>query len=345
MKTIKLIYTFLFIAFSTALFAQESATDSVKKADEYVVIKNDGTEYIGEILKDDGREILINTRNIGKVYIMKSDLKSIIKLEGNKKVVHGAFRESGPFTTRYIFTNNALPIVKGENYTMANLFGPEVHFAVTNNLNIGLMSSWIASPMVLALKYSFKNEESKVNFSAGTLMGTSGYLNSFKGYGGLHWLSATLGDRLNNITLSGGYAYIQTGIKNLAAKKEGIYYNTEPEPIGYPKVNSGPLFSVAAIFKVGAKASFIFDSMCILYKKEESKEDYKDLGMDVFGNYNYTYTVTNSTVQKTALIIMPGMRFQTTDDKAFQFALAGVSIFGGNNVNFPFPMVSWFKKF
>ena len=53
------------------------------------------------------------------------------------------------------------------------------------------MTTWIGSPLIFVGKYTilkYYNNE-KVNFSIGTMFGTSGYyLNeSFAGFGGLHW--------------------------------------------------------------------------------------------------------------------------------------------------------------
>jgi hypothetical protein len=50
---------------------------------------------------------------------------------------------------------------------------------------------------------------------------------------------------------------------------------------------------------------------------------------------------------------MPGMRFQTKENRAFQISLAGVTVFGPalenwggpNSISFPLPMCSWFYKF
>jgi hypothetical protein len=43
------------------------------------------------------------------------------------------------------------------------------------------------------------------------------------------------------------------------------------------------------------------------------------------------------------LVIMPGMRFQRSESKAFQISLAGVIV--PNEVSFPLPMASWFYRF
>ena len=350
MKFSKSIFYLLSVFFVISTKAQINVSDSTKFEKQFVITKNDGSEYIGEILNDDGREVLIQTSLLGKIYIPKSDIKSIVIVKNEKDIIFGEYNASGPFTTRYAFTTNSLPIVKGENYSMANLYGPEVHFAISNNLNIGVMSTWIASPLVLAVKYSFKNKESKINFSAGTLIGTTGYLNSFKGYGGLHWLGMTLGDRKNNISFSGGYAYFQSG-NTIDINEPGIYYNKQPNYTSKQKpLTNGPIFSVAGICKVGAKVSFIFDSMLGLFNQESIETEYREITPSAFNgsiyiNQTFEYKVTKSNYLATALFIMPGMRFQSNDKKAFQVCLAGVSVFGKSNTSFPFPMCSWFRKF
>ena len=67
----------------------------------YVITKTNGTEYIGKILSDDGREILVQTENLGKIYIPKADVRSIIAINDAKSVIRGEYRASGPFTTRH----------------------------------------------------------------------------------------------------------------------------------------------------------------------------------------------------------------------------------------------------
>ena len=95
---------------------------------------------------------------------------------------------------------------------MIGLQGPEVHFAVSDNLSLGIMATWIASPLALAAKYSFDAAPgAKTHFAAGTIVATSGYLLNAQSAAGLHWLTATRGDRSTNVSLSLGYAYAYTG--------------------------------------------------------------------------------------------------------------------------------------
>lgn len=362
--------TLLYLACLTLTFigapaiAQSNPTDTTLQQ-LYVVTKNDGTEYIGKILSDDGREVLLETEALGKIYIPKSDIRSIIKIEDRKEIVYGEYQSTGPFTTRYAFTTNALPIVKGENYALINLYGPEVHFALTDHFNVGVMSTWIASPMILALKYSVKTKNESVNLSLGTLIGTSGYLNTFRGFGGLHFANITFGNRKKNITLSGGYAYLQTGMNNTPYYAPGIYYSGSSYDYGTPAmlreepIIHGPVFSVAGIAAVGAKASFVFDSMIGTFFSYKNTIQTTEL-VPAYYNPNppydyvpgsYQHTITNQKTVATALFLMPGMRFQTKENHAFQFSLAGVAFFrqkgytGDQTTSFPVPMCTWFFKF
>ena len=201
------IIPFLFyIAFSlySHVNAQFAKVDSLISKKLFLIIKNDGGEYIGEIISDDGREILVVTKQIGKLYLNKSEISSITKVDEKINSINiGEFRASGPFTTRYYFTNNALPIKKNENYGLIHVYGPEVHLSIANKTSIGVMASWIASPIALALKQQIISYK-KFHFSIGSIIGSSGYINQGQTYGGLHWGTITLGDRSSNISFSAG---------------------------------------------------------------------------------------------------------------------------------------------
>ena len=123
MKNLTTLIILIFLAFQIA--AQTSSENEEKKENLVLIIKNSGGEYIGEIVSDDGREILLITKTIGKIYINKSEISSISKVYENiVSNKNGEFRASGPFTTRYYFTNNALPIKKNENYALIHIYGP-----------------------------------------------------------------------------------------------------------------------------------------------------------------------------------------------------------------------------
>ena len=192
-------FQILIFIFAFFVSHNSNAQTTTKDTTLRLVERYDGVKYIAKILSDDGRELLLETEALGKLYILKSEVKRISIIEDSGEIKNGELREESPFSTRYAFTNNALPIKKNEHYAMVNLFGPEIHFAVSDRFNIGVMTSWIASPFILVGKYTIPTKNPKVNFSLASMFGTSGYLDGFESFGGLHWGTFTYGLSLIHI--------------------------------------------------------------------------------------------------------------------------------------------------
>jgi hypothetical protein len=391
------------IFFSLSFLAQVDQDYAKEERLLYLIKKTDGNELYGFIISDDGREILLETKTIGKVYINKADIKEIIDTkktltnEDVKSKSYTEFRESGPFTTRYYFTNNALPVKKGEDYAMLHLFGPEIHFSLNDKVSMGVMATWIASPIGIVAKGNIYSKD-KLHLSLGTIMASSGYINQARTFGGLHWLTMTIGDRSANFSLSGGYGYInwsKSQSTNFMRNKRRIgdkysfsfydpshpyylpdyeieyalneelygdsYYNWNSSDRYLNKDKQGALIiGVSGIAPIGKKASFIFDSM-IFVKDEKSVvynahdvegtyERYDNNGNPVTTPFNVTVgkgEVVDTDITTTTILFMPAMRINQSYSKAFQLALAGVINFDSNGEanSFPFPMVSWLRKF
>lgn len=366
-KTFLLFVLFLLATQWSAITAQVVPVDT----NLYRVVKYNNQEYIGRILNDDGREVLLETSSLGKIYIPKSDIQSITIIHREIDFVNEEYRGIGVFTTRYQFSTNAFPIQKHDNYALINLYGPEVHFSVSKNFSIGVMATWIASPIVLALKYTIPTRNEKLNFGFGTLLGSVGYLNKGKGYGGLHWAMATYGDRKNNVTLSLGYSYLNTGMRSgeqmyvpgtyPAVFNYGYWDFAQLTPIEYktPTIKA-PILGLAGIASVGKKASFVVDMMFMFGKKVEEmhSQSINNMYDPSSGLPSQTVVGPVSSIEKTThsvnCLIMPGMRFQKSEHTAFQVSLAG--IIGKSTIqtagslqtsrySFPVPMCTWFYKF
>lgn len=327
----------------------QNPPDSSKQL--YVVIKSNGAEFIGYLLQDDGREVLIETQKLGKVYIPKADIKEMRPLVKEKDLLDNEFKPNNPFSTRYSFTTNALPVNKGENYYMLNLYGPEFHFAVSNRLNIGVMSSWLGSPIGLAVKYTIPTQNEKVNYSVGSILATSGYIMNFSRFGGLHFANVTFGDREKNLTLAGGILHWQGGTQELIVPGSYGSFNVNfvYESVKTPPL-VGPMFSVAGFMRIGKRASFVFDSMLGVFKRDIPQNN-----IQRFYNANTSLSDTRVTRvlqerETIAFFLMPGMRINRTENSAFQFSLAGVSVRQEINgvadaYSFPMPLLSWFYTF
>lgn len=360
MKNFHIALTLFFLCFfQFNSFSQKDTTGSQVSWDWYHLVKTDGTEYVCQLMSDDGREVLIYTRELGKIYIPKSQVKSIKKIDNPEDVIGGEYRDAGPFSTRYYFTNNAFPIKRGENYAMVHLWGPEVHFSLSEKLSLGVMTTWIGSPIALAGKYSFNARNPKLHFSIGTIAGSSGYLNQGKGFGAVHFGNVTYGNRLNNVTFSLGYGYFYSGFKETIYEHgfSATYQNNQPSP--YPSFEEkkyrfgGTVFGVSGIAKVGTKASFIFDVLGVVSQPTNNYvrttvlvPDYYDPNTNSYVWGTSKIEVVDEKVTRTTLIFMPGMRFQKSEKKAFQIAIAGVVRITEDDTNtFPMPMLSWLFKF
>lgn len=345
----------LFVILSLFFYSRAISQETTKSDSLVQITMKTGDQFIGKILSDDGREVLLLTADIGKIFLLKEKMESIKPyIPDINNLKEGGFQSSGPFTTRYYFTTNALPIKKSENYAMINLFGPEAHFAITDKFSAGIMTTWIASPMVLALKYTLPTKNPKVNFGLGTLMGSSGYLLQGRGYGGLHWGMVTFGSRLTNITLSGGIAYADFGFNRLVTTP-GIY-PAITNPVGYTyfpntgylptqkkPLETAAIFGLGAITKIGKKASFIFDSMILFNTNNLTTINYVYVQP---GNIPDYIEVTRDGTRYLTAFFMPAIRYSFSQNKAFQFAAAGVvARIDGKYISFPIPMCSWFFKF
>jgi hypothetical protein len=388
----KILFVLFILGISVSQIQAQNTTSEVQdtvKKEFYVIKKSDGAEYVGEVISDDGREVLVLTKSIGKIFIIKSDIVSMTRIDASKLSqssdgLYEDFRVEGPYTTRYFFTTNALPIKKKENYMMIGLQGPEVHFAVNDNLSLGVMATWIASPIALAAKYSFDaKSESKTHFALGTIMASSGYLLQAQGFGGIHWATVTHGDRKSNVSFSAGYAYaklykdnsnsigrkyyaqypvidgnyyygLESSVDNELRNKGVDYYQQIYSP---NKARGSAVMGISGITSIGQKSSFIFDALAFL--GTQYGLEYVD--SRVYPNITYqtgtgTYATDDITVAeyktakigiKPTVIIMPAIRFNRSYNKAFQVALAGVIAKDnyGDIFSFPVPTVSWLRQF
>jgi hypothetical protein len=323
----------LFLAlcfFSILGIAQVTPGDST----EYVIKLANGNEYIGYVLKDDGREMLIQSSAVGKLFIKKADIISISKKTESKGVmVDGEVWENNTFSTRYFFSTNGLPIKKGENYYMIHLYGPEFHVAVSNSVNVGIMTTWIGAPFLFTLKKSFPTKRPDVNFAVGSLTGNLSYLSGFKGLMSVNFLSITKGDRENNLTFSSGVLVANNGIN-------ADEYQTNVK-------SSGTLASVAGTLRIGKSTSLIFDSMFGILNAKRTRldagytSDYDPI-LQTYNSYYYNNGLVTTRTSRGFMLLMPGIRIMQGPDRAFQFYMNYTSIEGNT---FGFPMVSWLRKF
>lgn len=359
---------------TTELYAQQQ-TESVYQSEfigsfcrvqTFSCQSSKGAIYIGEVVSDDGHEFGVIDEFLGLVVLSKDQIASVEKIDLDPSEMNKnsePFVPKGAFTTRNIFTANAFHIEKGKHYAMFNLYGPEVHVAVNDRLNVGAIATWIGSPIGLETKYTLTDDDSKVKFAVGAIGGNGGYLTQFKYNTGLVWGTLTMGTRQNNVSLSGGYFAFQTqdmwvepGVYLINEYERDWDLSWEEQVVNLFDVQSrnlnfkSPVVSVAGALRVGRKTSLIFDSMFFpKIKSGTSSNTYYNYVYDENGDLSYEVQVTDveETGSRKLAVIMPGCRIQSTSNKAFQFSVAGIMYTNndGDFIPIPIPMCSWFRGF
>ncbi len=269
------------------LFTSFSLNAQVEETKMSLVTKNDGTEYVGVIIKEDAREILLKTEGIGEIFIPKHEIKSIEDLR-EEDFNRGKYLGQNIFATRYFITTNGLPMKKGDSYALLQIPGAEFQYAIADNFTIGGMTSWLGVPLIGSAKYAI-NITKNFNFGIGALAGTGSWA-SWNSYGVLPYGVITVGDHNRNLNVSAGY--LQIGIEN--------------------ETFSAPLLSLAGLVRLNDNIALVGDSF--IYTKEDL-----------------------------VALIMPGLRFSRTPDRAFQFGLAGLVV-NGDVIPVPVPFLYWFIK-
>ncbi|MAL16611.1 MAG: hypothetical protein CL670_09450 [Balneola sp.] len=243
MKSSKLWVAFLslilLIGFTDKINAQTD-TDTTT----YLVIKNDGSRYIGQILSQDSREVVLLTKELGEIAIPKHEIKEIRELSTDEVNEDGSLKTSSPFSTRYYITTNAQAVSKGDNYIIWNLYGPDIQFGVSDNFGVGLMTTWFGSPIVGSAKYSLVNDK-KIGVAVGTLLGTGSWASPEYGIA-VPFGSFTYGSIEKNVSLSLGYGAV----------------------FGPGSSGGSPLFSLAGINRVSERVSLVFDSFVVTEDSE-----------------------------------------------------------------------------
>lgn len=323
----------LICIFSLNVFSQENPAQPVSDTTKmHVVTKNDRTTFVGKIISQDPREVLIETKEMGLVAIPRHEIREIREVGARELNVKGEYVPGEVFATRYFITTNGLSIAKGENYMIWNLFGPDIQFGVGENFGLGVMTSWLGSPIIGTAKYSIPfNDNTSV--AMGLLLGTDTWYGT--GFAmALPYAAFTIGDRVANITFSAGYGAV-------GYKVEQFNYFTG-KSTKKRESEGRMLISFAGMFKAGKTVSIVFDSFIVPGGKKYQTTEFYDYFNPNTGFYEQRERNVTKKREGFALIL-PGLRFQTTPNKAFQFGFAGVFA-GGEAAPIPIPMIQFFQK-
>jgi hypothetical protein len=340
----KKIIVFVILSFYSFVGNTQQTNDTTSFSGKmYIITKNDGTKFMGKIITSDPREVLLESTKIGLVYIPKHEIKSIKEI--TTSLSEKDFSEENIFATRYFITTNGFPIRKGDSYIQWNLYGPDFQFGIRDNFGIGIMTSWGGVPIIANAKYSIKLKD-ELHLGLGLLAGSGSW--TFPQLGiGLPFTSLTYGNRKNNITASFGYGAItyrnSNGRYRLIDYSNDAMYTNSYTLENYQSTEGRLLTSVSGMFRLSNELSFVFDSFILLQGKDKEKQQLEQMYNQVTNQF--TYYISKQNEDRPAIILLiPGLRWQTNADKAFQFGFAGLN-FDREFQKVPIPFVQWYRKF
>ncbi len=221
---------FLLLLLSTATIAQDSTYVSVE-------LKN-GKSVSGQLIHKSEAEVTVATKDIGKVTLAWSAIKSInmISKEGKGQNTH---------STRYFFAPSAIPLKKGDKYYQNALFLVNSFQAgLTDHFSIG---GGLVVPFALFItpKLGYQVAD-KVHVGGGILFATSliGGLNFGVGtvYG-----SVTYGTKESNLTLNTG----------LGAYNENTGFGRDDY---HWKFANNPMFTLSGMKRISTKVMLMTEN-------------------------------------------------------------------------------------
>lgn len=229
-------------------------TDSTR----YVCITlQSGIMRCGTLTMDDGREVTLETPDMGKLIVSKADIMRMVDAEPGKRgtTVMDPLSERmvddsrSLQATRYFFAPSAHSLKEGEGYgSFSLLTGGNVSYGLGENTIGGLSASWLGYG--LNVKHSVNiNEKTRFSFGALGQLNWSGISgNNGAGYVFFPFVNVTSGDENNHVTLGFGRLGGQRVSQNLFSDE------TTTDPIQSPMIN----FSGCA--KVGRRAWLISEN-------------------------------------------------------------------------------------
>ena len=246
---------FMLLAFSFQISVAQELPAGEEPSKIFVIIKSDGSRFVGEIISQDAREVLIRTEELGEVYIPRHEIREIREATVEDHIKPGEFTPAEIFATRYFITTNGLPVEKGETYMLLSLLGPDFQFGVGENFGMGVLTTWIGTPVVGSMKYSIPISQ-EFSAGAGLLLGTGSW--TWPDFAlALPYGVVTLGDRVRNINFSFGYG-------GITYKVDEYDFNGGQQISNERRETEGNfLISVAGMAKLSRNFSFVFDSFIV----------------------------------------------------------------------------------
>lgn len=233
-------YVLVALSMSAVLCSTRALAQVAPRIGSWVTVeKTDDGRYVGLLLSADEREVLLDSTAIGSVIIPRTLVRSISPAVAQSRQQIDARGRELPFSSRYFITTNGFPIGDDGSYILFTTIGPDFQFAPAENLSVGILTTYIGSPILGSIKATARISEN-LNAAAGALIGWNGWIPEFIFFA-LPYGSLTFGSRASNLTVSTGYGY--------------VYFDNDG--------GGRALFSIAGQTHAWSKVSLMFDSIIL----------------------------------------------------------------------------------
>lgn len=223
--------TYFVLIIMCFLSAQSLGQDTTKvEKEKVIVVKHDGGTYTGFILTDDAREVLLESDQVGRLYLPKHMIKSIETYNPQVHEMNNEVQEQ-PITnepqikiekkdsndlenyisTKNILSDNAFPLRRGEAYIKLMPLGFEAGIPLTKNWSIHPFASYWGLPVGFKTKFCQPFTESaymSLDIGYGSMAFGSWADLGIENGGGVISTTFTFGDRTKNVSVKAGYGLI-----------------------------------------------------------------------------------------------------------------------------------------
>ncbi len=319
-KTVLLLFM---IVFSVVLLAQEEKEMGDQTKPIFYLIVTQNNSYVGTILEENPREILIATVNNQEIYIPQYEIKKIRPVKKEDYTVDGRYIGEDMFSSRYFLTSNAFPLRPADSHVRWNLWGPEFDFGLKNDLSMGVSTSWLGIPIIVNAKKSWQ-VGNRSYMGVGALAGYGSWA-APSSFGVAPTAQFSFGDRTRNFSIGAGYAFL---------KGEGDYRD------------SRPIVTSGGMAKISDKLSLLIELVYVAPGKTEYYTTYRTESVYNETTMQWEVITTKNEVEDRRSgvgLVVPAIRWHQGEGKAFQFGFAG-GWESGSSGYFAIPMIQWLRS-
>lgn len=114
------------------------AQDTTKvKPKMYSIETLDGASIAGTVISEDDKQIVLKTKSLGDVTVLRSNIKTIHEVT-ESSFKNGSYWFENPNATRYVIGPSAFSLREGEGYYQnLYVFAQSVNVGITNHISIG----------------------------------------------------------------------------------------------------------------------------------------------------------------------------------------------------------------